>query len=319
MKLILFGTGPFAVPSFASLIDDAAHQVAALVTRPIADAGKRRKTAENPTRDLGTAKGLTVLDPIDANDPAFVKTLADYQADLFVVCDFGQILSNDCLAAAKLGGINLHGSLLPKYRGAAPINWAIYHGDETTGVTIIHMTPRLDGGPILITAETKIGTTETAEEIEPRLAELGVQPIHHAIAMLEKWDGQSTIGQPQDQTLATKAPRLKKLQGLIDWTQPATQIINHIRAFQPWPGTFTHWHGPKQPLRLIVHAASSATHSADQNLKPGQVIACDPQQLIIQTGEGALSLDQVQPAGKKKMPIADFLRGRQPAIGDQFE
>ena len=319
MKLILFGTGPFAVPSFSSLIDDAAHQVAALVTRPIADAGKRRKTAENPTRDLGTANGLTVHDPIDANDPAFVKTLVDYEADLFVVCDFGQILSNDCLAAAKLGGINLHGSLLPKYRGAAPINWAIYHGDETTGVTIIHMTPRLDGGPILVTAETKIGATETAEEIEPRLAELGVQPIHHAIAMLEKWDGQSTIGQPQDQTLATKAPRLKKSQGLIDWTQPAAQIINHIRAFQPWPGTFTHWHGPKQPLRLIVHVASSATHSADQNLKPGQVIACDPQQLIIQTGEGALSLDQVQPAGKKKMPIADFLRGRQPAIGDQFE
>ena len=258
MKLILFGTGPFAVPSFKSLIDDSSHEVVALVTRPIADAGKRRKTAENPTRDLGLAEGLTVLDPADANDSAFVKTLADYQADLFVVCDFGQILSNDCLSAAKLGGINLHGSLLPKYRGAAPINWAIYHGDETTGVTIIHMTPRLDGGPILVTAETAIGPTETAEQIEPRLANLGVQPVHDAISMLEKWDGQSTIGQPQDQTLATKAPRLKKAQGLIDWTQSASQIINHIRAFQPWPGTFTHWHGPKQPLRLIVHAASIA-------------------------------------------------------------
>ena len=319
MRLILFGTGPFAVPSFQSLIDDAAHEVAALVTRPIADAGKRRKTAENPTRDLGVAEGLTVLDPADVNDAAFVKTLADYQADLFVVCDFGQILSNDCLGAAKLGGINLHGSLLPKYRGAAPINWAIYHGEATTGVTIIHMTPRLDGGPILVKAETKIGTSETTEEIEPRLAELGVQPVHDAIAMLEKWDGQSTIGQPQDQTLATKAPRLKKSQGLIDWTQSATQIINHIRAFQPWPGTFTHWHGPKQPLRLIVHTASNDANVSDPDAQPGHVIACDPQQLVIQTGDGALSLDHVQPAGKKKMPIADFLRGRQPAVGDRFE
>ena len=279
MKLILFGTGPFAVPSFKSLVEDSSHEVVALVTRPIADAGKRRKTAENPTRDLGESEGLTVLDPVDANDPEFVQTLADYRADLLVVCDFGQILSNDCLGAAKLGGINLHGSLLPKYRGAAPINWAIYHGDEKTGVTIIHMTPRLDGGPILVTAETAIGRTETAEEIEPRLAELGVQPVHDAIAMLKKWDGESVIGQPQDQALATKAPRLKKSQGQIDWTQSATQIINHIRAFQPWPGTFTHWHGPKQPLRLIVHVASLTTNSSGQIVEPGQVVACDAQLL----------------------------------------
>jgi methionyl-tRNA formyltransferase len=259
MKLILFGTGPFAVPSFQSLVEDSSHEVVALVTRPIADAGKRRKTAETPPRDLGESEGLTVLDPVDAN------------------------------------------------------------GDEKTGVTIIHMTPRLDGGPILVTAETAIGPTETAEEIEPRLAELGVQPVHDAIAMLKKWDGESVIGQPQDQALATKAPRLKKSQGQIDWTQSATQIINHIRAFQPWPGTFTHWHGPKQPLRLIVHAASMTTNSSGQIVEPGQVVACDAQLLVLQTGDGMLALDQVQPAGKKKMPIADFLRGRQPAIGDQFE
>ncbi len=320
MRLILFGTGPFAVPAFKSLIDDATHDIAALVTRPINDAGKRRKTAENPTRDLGIAEGLTVLDPVDANEPSFVTKLAEFGADLLVVCDFGQILSNECLEAAKLGGINLHGSLLPRYRGAAPINWAIYHGDKTTGVTIIHMTPRLDGGPILITAETKIGTAETAEEIEPRLAELGVQPVHDAIAMLEKWDGESMIGQPQDQALATKAPRLKKAQGLINWSQPATQIINHVRAFRPWPGTFTHWvNAGKQPLRLIIHSAAVAEDLTDAVTKPGHVIACDRDCLIIQTGAGALSIEQLQPAGKKKMPVTDFLRGRQPAVGDKFE
>lgn len=320
MRLILFGTGPFAVPSFQSLIDDTSHEILAVVTRPIADAGKRRKTAENPTRDMGLAADLTVLDPLNANDNEFVAQLNEFGADLFVVCDFGQILSNECLGAAKLGGINLHGSLLPKYRGAAPINWAIYRGEETTGVTIIHMTPRLDGGPILVTAETKIGATETAEEIEPRLAELGVQPVHDAIAILASWDGESVIGNRQDQSLATKAPRLKKAQGLIDWTQSATQIINHIRAFQPWPGTFTNLtNAGKQPLRLIIHSATVAEDLADTVTKPGHVIACDRDRLVIQTGDGALSIEQLQPAGKKKMPITDFLRGRQPAVGDKFE
>ena len=148
MRIVLFGTGPFAVPSFETLIDSS-HEVVALVTRPIANSGKRRKTAENPTRDLGVARDLPILDPIDINTQDSVDQLKSLNADLFVVCDYGQILSRDALGSAKLGGINLHGSLLPKYRGAAPIHWAIYNGDKETGVTIIHMTPRLDGGPCL--------------------------------------------------------------------------------------------------------------------------------------------------------------------------
>jgi len=315
----MFGTGPFAVPTFESLLNSA-HEVVGLVTRPITDSGKRRKTAENPTRDVAELHGIRIFDPLNVNKPESLGQLTDWNADLFVVCDYGQILSRDCLAAAKLGGINLHGSLLPKYRGAAPINWAIYNGESITGITIIHMTAKLDGGPCLIKSETMIGPTETAEDIEPRLAQLGVQPVLESIALLETWDGESLIGEKQDPALATKAPRLKKSDGQIDFSRSAKQIVNQIRAFQPWPGSFTSWRSPKskQPLRLIIHRAS-ATESESRELKPGQVAIADKHQLVIQTADGQLSIEQIQPAGKRAMPIADFLRGHQPLAGDVFQ
>ena len=319
----MFGTGPFAVPTFESLLRSD-HEVLALVTRPIADSGKRRKTSENPSRDAGQKAELLILDPADVNQPESVARLKELDADLFVVCDFGQILSNDCLGAAKLGGINLHGSLLPKYRGAAPINWAIYNGDSTTGITIIHMTPKLDGGPCLVKSETEIGPTETTETIEPRLAQLGVQPVHEAIEMLAAWDGVSEIGEKQDRKLATKAPRLKKSDGQIDWSRSAIEIANQIRAFQPWPGSYTNWNSEKlkQPMRLILHRVS-VKPEADTDLKPGAVISTlcqdtNQPELIVQTGAGQISIEEIQPAGKRKMPVADFLRGKPPETGDIF-
>ena len=321
MRLIMFGTGPFAVPTFESLLHSP-HEVLSLVTRPIGDSGKRRKTAENPTRDVAEKQGMSIFDPQNINEADSISRLVAMQADLFVVCDYGQILSRDCLAAARLGGINLHGSLLPKYRGAAPINWAIYHGDTITGITIIHMTAKLDGGPCLVKSETEIGITETATDIEPRLAELGVQPVHDAIAMLQSWNGVSTIGELQDRSMATKAPRLKKSDGQIDWSCSAIQIANQIRGFQPWPGTFTSWHSEslKQPMRLIVHRAVAVEPvESSANVKPGHVVVSNKQQLVIQTGNGLLSIEAIQPAGKKAMPISDFLRGKPPAVGDLFQ
>lgn len=317
----MFGTGPFAVPCFEALIQSP-HEILALFTRPIADSGKRRKTAENPTRDVAESNGLPVFDPMNVNDQESVEQLLKLNADLFVVCDYGQILSRDCLASSKLGGINLHGSLLPKYRGAAPVNWAIFQGDSVTGITIIHMTPRLDGGPCLIKAETEIGLQETAELIEPRLAKLGVTPVLQAIDILENWDGKSPIGQIQDPALATRAPRLKKSDGKINWSRSAVEIVNQIRAFHPWPGTFTNWNNKKlkQPLRIIIH---QATALPEQNglatVAPGSIVVSDGHALVIQTGSGQISIDTIQPAGKRLMPIGDFLRGRAPAIGDVFQ
>ena len=314
MKLILFGTGPFAVPSFENLIQSD-HEIAALVTRPIADSGKRRKTAENPTRDLGEAHGLQILDPQSINTEDAIAELQALDADLLVVCDYGQILSSAALATGKLGGINLHGSLLPKYRGAAPIHWAIYNGDPVTGVTIIHMTPRLDGGPCLVKVETEIGAEETTEQIEPRLALLGVDAVNQSIEMLQAWDGTSEIGTKQKQSEATKAPRLSKSDGRIDWSRGATEIKNQIRAFQPWPGTFTTWqHEGKPEQRLIIHQAT-VTSQSEAKASPGEIIVSDKTDLVVQTGAGQLSLNVVQPAGKKPMPIADFLRGNPPTVG----
>jgi len=219
MQLILFGTGPFAVPSYASLIEK--HDVLALVTRPIQDSGKRRKTAANPTRDLAVEKGIPVFDPPSCNDDEFVATLREFSADLFVVCDYGQILSSPCLASARLGGINLHGSLLPKYRGAAPIQWCVFNGDTETGVTVIHMTPKLDGGPCIVKQALAIGDDETSEQLEPRLSQLGVSAVAEAIEMLETWDGESVLGevqeksQPQCETDLRSSPRFPAMARLV--------------------------------------------------------------------------------------------------------
>ena len=323
MRLILFGTGPFAVPTYESLIEQ--HEVIAMVTRPIDDSGKRRKTAENPTRDLGQAKGLKILDPRSCNETDFVQQLKSMNADLFVVCDYGQILSRDCLAASRLGGINLHGSLLPKYRGAAPIQWCVYNGDTVTGVTVIHMTAKLDGGPCIVKSKLDIGADETAEELEPRLSALGPDAVGKAITMLESWDGETSLGELQNREEVTKAPRLKKSDGKIDFTRSAKQIFDQVRAFVPWPRSFTNWTPEnKSPIRLIVGrtAVVSQTDLANESIPqvaPGAVALCDSNRLWIQTGEGLISIVEIQPSGKRQMPIADFLRGHQPTVGDVFE
>ena len=322
MRLILFGTGPFAVPTYESLIEQ--HEVIAMVTRPIDDSGKRRKTAENPTRDLGEAKGLEILDPRSCNEEQFVEQLKSMNADLFVVCDYGQILSRDCLAASRLGGINLHGSLLPKYRGAAPIQWCVYNGDTVTGVTVIHMTAKLDGGPCIVKSELDIGADETAEALEPRLSSLGPDAVGKAIAMLEAWDGETSLGELQNRDEATKAPRLKKSDGQIDFTRSAKQIFDQVRAFVPWPRTFTNWTPEnKSPIRLIVGrtAVVSEADLAEETVaqvEAGAVALCDAKRLWIQTGDGLISIVEIQPSGKRQMPIADFLRGHQPTVGNVF-
>lgn len=317
----MFGTGPFAVPTFQSLLNST-HEIPLLVTRPIPDSGKRRKSVANPTRDAGEAANLEIFDPHSINTPDAIEKLRSYQPDLFVVCDYGQILSSDCLGVAKLGGINLHGSLLPKYRGAAPINWAVYHGDTRLGITVIHMTRKLDAGPALQFADLVAGEDETAEDLEPRLAELGVPAVHAAIEMLEAWDGESPIGTKQDPNLATKAPRLKKSDGAIDWSRNRTEIINQIRAFQPWPGSFTSWQRSSgQPIRIIVHKTLRLSDDIefDSSVSAGQVCLSTKSNLAIMTGDGPLELVEIQPAGKRKMETAEFLRGYTPEIGERFE
>lgn len=310
MRLIVMGTGPFAVPMFEALLASA-HEVAALITRPTPPARGRQKQPPNPMADVARGHGgLPVLDPPDVNAAEAQAALAELRPELFVVCDYGQILSAATLAIPRLGGINLHASLLPAYRGAAPIHWAIYDGCRETGVTVIHMTPRLDGGPCLVQIATPIEPPETAADLEQRLARLGIAAVLSAIEMLSGWDGQSPLGRLQDQALATKAPRLKKSDGHIDWTRSAEQIGNQVRAFQPWPGSFTSVQtAAGQTLRLILDRVSVSDQPPPADAVPGQVLAADARQFLVATGGGVLAIERLQPEGKRAMTSAEFLRG----------
>jgi methionyl-tRNA formyltransferase len=314
MRLLMLGTGPFALPTFRGLYQTR-HGVAALVTGPVRT--HRGKPVEPPgaLREVAREHGTPVFDPEDVNTPDSQARLAVLAADLLVVCDYGQILAPATLAAARLGGINLHASLLPKYRGAAPINWAIYHGETETGVTVIHITPQLDAGPSIAQARVAIGPDETAVELEARLAELGAGLISETIGRMESGDVQPI---PQDAALASKAPRLKKTDGAIDWTRPAAAIKNQIRALEPWPETYTFWHRPAAPpLRLILgRALAAATGAADS--APGTVLEAAGDRLVIATGNGVLLPAAIQPAGKREMAVAEFLRGHHVRPGDRF-
>jgi methionyl-tRNA formyltransferase len=214
------------------------------------------------------------------------------------------------------GGINLHGSLLPEYRGAAPIQWAILDGKQQTGVTVIHMTPRLDGGPCLVQLTTPIGEDEEAVELEQRLARLGIDAVRQALPMLESWDGVSPIGVPQDRTRATKAPRLRKQDGWVDWRRTAKQIRDQVRALKPWPTTFTDWLRPEgAPVRLILERVRVVEAQVPDATTAGQIVQVEKEQVLVATGQHLLSLEQVQPAGKRVMTIGEFLRGHSMQAG----
>ncbi len=313
LRLIMMATGPFAAPTFRALYRTR-HQVRALVTQPLRSVRGRQEAPTSPMRAIAAEHGTPILDPESINTPEAQTALRQFEPDLFVVADYGQILSPETLAVARLGGLNLHGSLLPKYRGAAPINWAIYRGETETGVTVIHMTPALDAGPCLAQTRLTIGPDETAEELEPRLAELGAPLVCQAIDALQAGDAKPI---PQDPALVSKARRLRKTDGAIDWSRSAEQIRNQVRALQPWPGCYTYWHRPGgAPVRLIIGrvGASPSLVAAE----PGTVLeaACD--RLVVVTGHDAVNVELVQPSGKRPLATAEFLRGYHVQPGERF-
>ncbi len=315
MKIVMMGTGGFAVPTFHAILASD-HEVVSLVTRP-ARRGRGGRPPKNPMREAGEATQLSIIEPVSINDDDAIALVRAMDADLMVVCDYGQILSPAALATTRLGGINLHASLLPEYRGAAPIHWAIFDGKQETGVSVIHMTPRLDSGPVLLQETTRIGASETAGELEIRLADLGASAVIRAIEHLENWDGSSPMGNMQLEKAATKAPRLKKLDGQVDWHRSAQQICNQIRAFQPWPRTYTFLSRGRQRTRLIIDRAKR--RSLVQPAPPGTILDSGDDCLCVATQEGALELEIVQPEGKKRMSGAEFRRGYQIHAGTVLE
>lgn len=310
------GTGPFAVPAFEA-IRSRGVEIALVVTRPVRSGKSRGGPPPSPVRDWAIEHGLTVEDPGSINDAESVSKLIELKPDLLVVCDYGQILSSDVLAAARLGGINLHGSLLPNYRGAAPVQWAVLNGDKVAGVSVLHMTPRLDGGPLLATVQTAIGADETAGELEERLSILGVSPTLASIDKLQRWDGESTIGVPQDSSLVTKAPRLAKSDGAIDWGRNADEIDCHVRGMQPWPVAYTMFkpNATKPAIRVAVRRVRATNELVDGHAS-GELRF--DQTLLVASGDRWIEVVEVQPAGKKSMSGQDFMRGHQPPQGSRF-
>lgn len=315
MRIVLMGTGRFAVPVFSSLLKSR-HSLLALVTRPPKPARGKRHAPTSPALEVAHSHGLQVLMPENVNSEQSQLEIGSLQPDLLIVCDYGQILSAEVLKLSRLGGINLHGSLLPKYRGAAPVNWALYNGDAETGVSVIHITPALDAGPCLSLHRTAIEPDETAVELETRLAGLGVEPVHDAIAMLEDWDGRSAIGTAQDRSQVTKAPRLKKTDGQVDWSRTAIQIANQVRAMKPWPGSYTQWQREDGPAVRLILTDVTAVEEPLGSASPGTVQSTTDGQLIVSTGGGDIRLDRIQPAGKRAMGADEFLRGHRVKTGD---
>lgn len=316
MRIVMMGTGPFAVPTLEWLWESE-HDVAALVTRPTKPTKNKKTVLVNPMREVAEAYGLPVMDPEDLNTSVAQAAVAEYAPDLLVVCDYGQILSSESLAVAPLGGINLHGSLLPRYRGAAPVNWAILNGDLETGVTVIHMTPRLDAGPCLSLVRTPLHEDEDAVELERRLALLGVDAVREAMGQLERWDRVAPMGVIQDQSLATRAPRLRKQDGLVQWERSAAEIYNQVRGLKPWPGTYTFVPTPKGGMqRVIVDAVAIADGEA--NSQPGTIVHADAKCLTVAAGTQALSILRLQPAGKRLMTIEEYLRGNPLQAGQRL-
>lgn len=315
-RLVVMGTGPFAVPMLRALVA-AGHDVAAVVTRPDR-APEGRRPPPNPMRETATAAGLRVLDPTRVNDPAAVATIAALRPDLLVVCDYGQILSPALLSIAPLGGINLHGSLLPRHRGASPVQWTILSGDVEAGVTVIRMTPALDAGDVVLVRATPVGPRETAAELEPRLAELGAPAVVEAIGRLHAAAAAGTldrVGTPQDEARATRAPRIAKADGLIDWSQPAAAIDRLRRALDPWPRAttfFTRADGARQ--RLVI-ADSAVTDGGPPGAAPGTVLLAGDGRLVVACGPTeageptALEILRLVPEGRRSMTSDEFVRG----------
>jgi methionyl-tRNA formyltransferase len=321
VRLVMMGTGLFAEPTFEALLAGP-DPVVGLVTQPDRIAGAARGSTRQTGRGLkaiATEYRVPVLQPESVNTPEGVAGLREFAPELLVVAAYGQILSREVLSVAGHGGINVHASLLPKYRGAAPIAWAIARGETNTGVTIIRMTVGLDAGEMLAQTAVDIGADETAGELEARLAPLGAKLALEIIAQMKAGTAK---GVKQDPALVTKAPKLTKEHGSIDWSQPAERIGCFVRAMQPWPTAYTSWHRTGQaPLRLIVCKTSTRPFAEGKmgQDQPGDILSTgDNKRLFVATGDGVVEVLELQPAGKRRMAADEFLRGRRPQAGDRL-
>ncbi|HUQ34616.1 MAG TPA: methionyl-tRNA formyltransferase [Pyrinomonadaceae bacterium] len=309
MRLIFMGTPEAAVPTLRRCLEDG-HEVVAVWTQPDRPAGRGEKLKEPPIKEFALTHGLTVEQPARIRTKQMLDLFASYEADAAVVVAYGRILPEPFLAAPKLGCINVHFSLLPQYRGAAPVNWAIVRGERQTGVTTMQMDEGLDTGAILLQRETLIGETETAPELMMRLSLLGAEVLSETLAGLEKIEPRE-----QSEEKATFAPILRREDGLIDWTLDAAQIERRVRGLQPWPNAFTVYHSQ----RLVIRRASVHADEREEETIAGEVVKAQGDDLIVACGDATrLRLQEIQPEGKRRMQVRDFLNGMRVKTGERF-
>jgi methionyl-tRNA formyltransferase len=322
LQVVLMGTGHFALPTFRAVIESR-HTVVGLFTQPDRT-GRGHHHHVNPLKELVAARGIPVFQPEKMNLPEPISQLRGLSADLCVVAAYGQILSAELIGTPRVGAVNIHASLLPKYRGAAPIQTAILKGETETGITIFQIEPKLDAGPMLAIEKTSIGLKETAGELEARLAEMGALMI---VAVLDRIEAGEAIPLFQNSSQVSRAPRLIKEDGLIDWRKSAAQIDCQVRAFQPWPLAYSILLTEKgsqlppesQRLILLDVEPSAAASSPMTGVAPGRVLTVDRKRFLVQTGHATLEILRLRPEGKRAMSAAEFLAGHPLSSGDRFE
>lgn len=313
MRIVFFGTSEFAIPALKAIFGSK-HEVVAVVTQPDKKKGRDLKLSPSPVKVVASSRSIPVYQPADASSPESAVYLKDLKADLFVVISFGQILKEEILKIPKIFAINVHGSLLPKYRGASPTNRAIIAGERSTGVTVIKMSARLDEGDIILKEEIPIECGDTNITLSERLSSLGASALIKVIDMIESKGAAVTL-EKQHQSLVTYAAKLKKSDGLIDWSEPAEVVCNKVRGLLPWPGAYTHYN---DKVLKILKAELVKDTFPDQG--PGQVAAASAAEgIVVKTGSGAISIRYLQPEGKKEMDSGSFLLGHQIKKGYRFK
>jgi methionyl-tRNA formyltransferase len=315
MRVVFLGSGSFAIPSLEALLD-AGHDVAAVVTQPDREKGRGRALSPPPLKPVAAARGLKVLQPRRVREPESVAALEALAPEVQVVVAYGQILPRRVIDIAPLGTVNVHASLLPRYRGAAPVQWAIVNGEAETGVTTMLIDEGLDTGPLLLAEATPIGPEETAEALESRLAALGGQLLVRTLKGLQEG---AIVPQPQDPARARLAPLIKKEDGLMDWRLPAPALARRVLGFHAWPGAHTRLRG--RGLRILRAHVEDAAGSTPERAKatPGTLLRVGRDGLVVACGEGtALRLLEVQPESRRPMPAAAFAAGARLAPGERL-
>ncbi len=315
-RVVFMGTPDFAVPTLQQLVESE-YRVVGVVCQPDRPSGRGKKVHSGPVKTFALGHGLPIVQPEKMKAPEFLDTLHAWSPDVIVVAAFGRILPQVILDLPPKGCLNVHGSLLPKYRGAAPIQWAVINGETETGVTIMVMDAGMDTGAILDQAVLPIRPEETAGEVAVQMAETGG---HLLVTTLRRWIAGTITAQPQDDVQATLAPMLKKEDGLLEWNHSADSLASRIRGLSPWPGAYTFVNGERWGI-WKAHVAAFEEENGfaiqSQHPEPGTIVDINKQGIHVQTGQGLLNLVEIQPENKKRMTVVQYLAGHQLEIGSQ--